>query len=74
MQSMHSQEQETERRPWNVPIILRFAKQNTTTATPATQSTVPMSKANGDKYTRDVTWREKVICSVPSPRVGEFTG
>jgi len=74
MQSMHSQEQETERRPRNVPIILRFAKQNTTTATPATQSTVPMSKANGDKYTRDVTWLEKVIRSVPSSRVGEFTG
>lgn len=42
--ALHSQGQETNRRPRNVLIILRFAKQNTTAAAAATQPTVTMSK------------------------------
>ena len=40
-------------------IILRFAKQNTTTAATATQATLPMSKANGNRYTTDYMARKK---------------
>jgi hypothetical protein len=58
--ALHSQEQETNHRPRNVPIIiLKFAKQNTTTAAAAIQATVPMSKANGDRYTTDYMARKR---------------